>query len=824
MDQYHPMHHLGHPCMIMTYPPAEEAHQAILDDAELFKITLNRLLIHMGISLKIPKVGAKEVDLHLLYREVTANGGLDVVTAKKQWVTICEPFNFPASFSHKSFVIKKLYINALHHCELVWVTICEPFNFPGSFANKSNVMKKLYVNALHHYEQVWVQVCEPFNFPKSFTNKSNVMKKLYIHGLHHYEQVVFHRNTGPVVPPPEISRDPHVVMGFNYNNRMNQGHGRPKGGTWGLHQTQPGPTTGYYSAGGGGGGGQMMPGTGLKAHDLQTGFRFPSAVESTFKDGYNPPLEELDDGQRIQAPMHLRPASHRGNQHHVDSAVVTGSELVCLDHHAMHRGGQEHGQGGGLEHVRLDHHAMHRGGQEHGQGGGSEHVRLDHHAMHRRGQEHGQGGGSEHVRLDHHAMHRGGQEHGQGGGSEHVRLDHHAMRVVECNIPRMQHKRAAADTGAANGSKRQRSATPVEPRSALFFLANSISPAEMRAAFPDGGNMDVATVKLAGDRWCNMRSEERQPYYDKADADRQRYTTETARLAGQVVTSNQCSNTAYAGNSSRATSRAATGNGDGAQDPPVSPPSTHSTLRTPYKVHPCGTGAGGGDPFLATPNSGPAQGGPFLATPNSGPAQGGPFLATPNSGPAQGGPFLATPNIGPARGGAFLATPNSDHAHYSQGCRQNNMPTAVKPGPPNHPTALNATHQRAVEAAGTAGPPPVTPTADQSVPPNHPMAAALIKAAHQRAIEAAGAAGAPTPLSPHMLGLHLGTDAHTTTQAFGGTTTYGGHGTKKLQYYSSGSHMCNHGENNTLGPSPMSNHDKYWDELIAADGGPHGLL
>eukprot|EP00798_Chlamydomonas_sp_ICE-L_P030106 gene30106-35074_t len=122
----------------------------------------------------------------------------------------------------------------------------------------------------------------------------------------------------------------------------------------------------------------------------------------------------------------------------------------------------------------------------------------------------------------------------------------------------------------------------------------------VRAAFPDGGDMNIAAVKLARDRWKHMHFEEMQPCFDKADV--QRYNTETAGLAGQVITSNQCPNTAYAGKSSRATYGAATGNRDGAKDPP-----------------------------------------------------GGPFLATPNSGPAQGGPFLATTNSG--------------HAHYSQGCR-----------------------------------------------------------------------------------------------------------------------------------------------------------
>eukprot|EP00798_Chlamydomonas_sp_ICE-L_P001972 gene1972-33386_t len=237
----------------------------------------------------------------------------------------------------------------------------------------------------------------------------------------------------------------------------------------------------------------------ILALDLQTGFRFSGTLESSFKDGDNLTLE-LADGKRIQAPMHLRPASHRGSQHHVDSAVVTGSEHVRLDHHAMHRGGQEHGQGGGSEHVRLDHHAMHRGGQEHGQGEGSEHVRLDHHAMHKGGQEHGQGGGSEHVRLDHDAMHvecnnarmqhkRGAADTGADGSKSNqseihlLSLTHHYhhcdLKVQLQSAACRQEQMAAADTGAENCTKRQRSKSPVKPRSALFHLENSISPAQL---------------------------------------------------------------------------------------------------------------------------------------------------------------------------------------------------------------------------------------------------------------------------------------------------------------------------------------------------------
>ena len=60
------------------------------------------------------------MDLHTLYRSVTDLGGVDSVINKKQFVIACEPFNFPPSFTNKSYVIKKLYFNALYHYEQVY--------------------------------------------------------------------------------------------------------------------------------------------------------------------------------------------------------------------------------------------------------------------------------------------------------------------------------------------------------------------------------------------------------------------------------------------------------------------------------------------------------------------------------------------------------------------------------------------------------------------------------------------------------------------------------------------------------------------------------
>lgn len=92
----------------------------VFDDRNLFTSTLEKLLAFLGQKVKVPKIATIEVDLHTLYRSVTALGGVESVINRKMFVVACEPFNFPPSFTNKSFVIKKLYFTALYHYEQVY--------------------------------------------------------------------------------------------------------------------------------------------------------------------------------------------------------------------------------------------------------------------------------------------------------------------------------------------------------------------------------------------------------------------------------------------------------------------------------------------------------------------------------------------------------------------------------------------------------------------------------------------------------------------------------------------------------------------------------
>eukprot|EP00798_Chlamydomonas_sp_ICE-L_P004919 gene4919-34689_t len=109
------------PTHLANYPPAEATHQQVCGDRELFMSTLDKLLRLMGVKIKTgTKLGGKEIDLHLLYKEVTTLGGQDRVSGGKQWITVCDSLSLPASATNRSFIIKKLYCNALNHYEQVY--------------------------------------------------------------------------------------------------------------------------------------------------------------------------------------------------------------------------------------------------------------------------------------------------------------------------------------------------------------------------------------------------------------------------------------------------------------------------------------------------------------------------------------------------------------------------------------------------------------------------------------------------------------------------------------------------------------------------------
>ncbi|KAM0897872.1 hypothetical protein ACQ4PT_022277 [Festuca glaucescens] len=61
----------------VAYPARMVEHKAVVEDAALFTVALEKLHAHMGTKLKVPIIGGKDLDLHQLFKEVTSRGGID---------------------------------------------------------------------------------------------------------------------------------------------------------------------------------------------------------------------------------------------------------------------------------------------------------------------------------------------------------------------------------------------------------------------------------------------------------------------------------------------------------------------------------------------------------------------------------------------------------------------------------------------------------------------------------------------------------------------------------------------------------------------------
>jgi hypothetical protein len=53
-----------------AYPPAQATHDEVVADRQLFMRTLRALHEALGTQFRIPMVSGRELDLHLLYKQV----------------------------------------------------------------------------------------------------------------------------------------------------------------------------------------------------------------------------------------------------------------------------------------------------------------------------------------------------------------------------------------------------------------------------------------------------------------------------------------------------------------------------------------------------------------------------------------------------------------------------------------------------------------------------------------------------------------------------------------------------------------------------------
>mmetsp|Transcript_15454 Transcript_15454/g.63046 ORF Transcript_15454/g.63046 Transcript_15454/m.63046 type:complete len:321 (-) Transcript_15454:127-1089(-) len=66
---------------------------------------------------RLPTLGFKELDLWVLYKEVTRRRGVDAVIAKKQWKEVADALNLPASCTDSGFRLRLHYTKYLEQYE-----------------------------------------------------------------------------------------------------------------------------------------------------------------------------------------------------------------------------------------------------------------------------------------------------------------------------------------------------------------------------------------------------------------------------------------------------------------------------------------------------------------------------------------------------------------------------------------------------------------------------------------------------------------------------------------------------------------------------------
>ncbi|KAG4391851.1 hypothetical protein AAZX31_04G019300 [Glycine max] len=101
------------------YPAPLAPHEGVVKDSTLFWDTLRRFHFVMGTKFMIPVIGGKELDLHVLYVEVTRRSGYEKVVAEKKWREVGSVFKFAATTTSASFVLRKHYFSLLYHYEQV---------------------------------------------------------------------------------------------------------------------------------------------------------------------------------------------------------------------------------------------------------------------------------------------------------------------------------------------------------------------------------------------------------------------------------------------------------------------------------------------------------------------------------------------------------------------------------------------------------------------------------------------------------------------------------------------------------------------------------
>ncbi|XP_057468820.1 high mobility group B protein 9-like isoform X1 [Actinidia eriantha] len=108
------------------YPPPLASHDDVVKDPTLFWDTLRNFHTALGtkyiffVHVRVPVIGGKDLNLHVLYVEVTQRGGFDKVVSEKKWREISSVFSFSPTTTSASYALRKHYFSLLHQYEQVY--------------------------------------------------------------------------------------------------------------------------------------------------------------------------------------------------------------------------------------------------------------------------------------------------------------------------------------------------------------------------------------------------------------------------------------------------------------------------------------------------------------------------------------------------------------------------------------------------------------------------------------------------------------------------------------------------------------------------------
>ncbi|CAI9117006.1 OLC1v1018312C1 [Oldenlandia corymbosa var. corymbosa] len=103
-----------------SYPAPLASHEEVVANPSVFWDTLRIFHKTLGTKYMVPVIGGKELNLHVLYAEVTKRGGFDKVVEQKKWREVSGVFEFGPTTTSASYALRKHYFNLLHHYEMVY--------------------------------------------------------------------------------------------------------------------------------------------------------------------------------------------------------------------------------------------------------------------------------------------------------------------------------------------------------------------------------------------------------------------------------------------------------------------------------------------------------------------------------------------------------------------------------------------------------------------------------------------------------------------------------------------------------------------------------